>query len=270
MRERNAAAADDTYGFGLLFEQATALDPSTLVTQLATSTPTELVSTSGSVIHLAHPDFIDANHEAGSTNIELSATPVEAADYNTALEQTWDWPAAEQLLAQCRYSLRVCGLPTPGLSYDLRYRLISTVAVAIVQLTNPTACHWEPADCLVEPKRLARKLQWPFNVRKVDFDRGRESLMDTLGLGALGLTDAQCYFRGLDPADMARWMYGLGRGLFTDGGVIAEGHSVAGLDSDQRWTCSYRSAMLPPERPVIDVKPPARYAGRHNIVAIVP
>ena len=258
-----------TYGFGLLYEHPPAIDPGTLVSRLATSTSTELVSASDSVIHLSHPDLTVTNSEARSTKIERWAKPVVGADYAAALEQTWDWPEAEQALARCKYKLGVCDLTGPSLFYGIRYRLISTVVLAVIELTNPTVCHWEPAGCLVEPNHLARNLTWPFNVRAVNLGRG-ESLMDTLGLAALGLIDAQCYYRGLDRAQMARWMYGVGLKLFTDGGGIAKEDSIPGLDPDERWTCGRQSAMLPPARPVIDVKPPARHAGRHNIVAIVP
>ena len=259
-----------TYGFGLLYDQPPALDPKTLVARLAPATPTELLSASDSVIHLSHPDLRVASSQASSTSIERSAKPVVAGDYAAALEQTWDWPEAEPALARCGYRIRVCDLTGAGLLYDVRYRLISTVVLAVVELTDPTVCHWEPAGCLVEPKRLARNLAWPFNVRAVALDPGRESLMDTLGLAALGLIDAQCYYRGLDRGQMARWMYGVGRKLFTDGGVITEEDSIPGLRPNERWTWRRQSAMLPPTRPVIDVKPPASHSGRHNIVAIVP
>lgn len=59
--------------------------------------------------------------------------------------------------------------------------------------------HWEPADCIMAPESMARRLSFYCNVRLFEITKPKGNrLMDTVGLAALGLVDAQCLFRELD------------------------------------------------------------------------
>jgi len=150
----------------------------------------------------------------------------------------------------------VADLTGAGLPYQDRYELISTVVPAFAELTEPTAIHWEPAGCILQPARLKRRLSFFCNVRvhEITNRRGFE-LMDTLGLAALGLADVQCLYRKRVSSEMARWMYSFGRQIFEKGDFINEGDAIPGPDPAQRWVCRHALAMIPPVRSVIDIEP---------------
>jgi hypothetical protein len=84
--------------------------------------------------------------------------------------------------------------------------------------------------------------------------------MDTLGLTALGLTDLQIHYRGLEPAAVADLLDSLTRYLCEQGDIIADGHTVQGLAPDQRWRCQHEMSLLEPKRIVIDVNPGPGFA----------
>jgi hypothetical protein len=197
------------------------------------------------------------------TNIVRWFKPLDASDFEDALAQTWDWPEAEAIVAPCRYKLLVSDLNGAALPYKERFQLISTVVFAMTELTNPSAIHWEPAGCLVEPRTLRAHLAWACNVRAHDIlNRKGDKSMDTIGLAALGLRDVQCLYRGLDPSEIARWRYLLGRQIFANGDFIADGESIAGPDPAQKMGVSLRSGADSPRKSVVDVMPSARHAGR--------
>ncbi len=255
-----------SYGFGLLYEQPPKLLTHELVDRLRAETPVDVVSQSESVIQLAHPGHLVHTADAdipSLTNIVRWSKPVEPASFASALEQTWDWPQAESALDRCRYQLLVADLTGMALPYKERYGLISTVAAAVTELTHPTAIHWEPAGCLVEPRTLRSHLTWACNVRAhFIVNHKGDKLMDTMGLAAIGLRDVQCLYRGLDPSEIAKWMYLLGRQIFAKGDFIADGESIPGVDPAQQWASHHDTALIPPSRPVLDVRPPGRHAGR--------
>ena len=109
---------------------------------------------------------------------------------------------------------------------------------------------------MIDPRMIQEKLAFACNVRQFKGDeKGSETLMDTLGLAALGLVDVQCYFRDLDPDRVAPWLFGVAGYLFMQGDVIKDGHTIQGLNAGDRWRCTYREPLVGPERVVIDIEP---------------
>jgi hypothetical protein len=256
----------ETYGFGLLFEEPPTLDSGALMNRLRQDGTVDLVSASDEVIQVAYPDHpvsIGDRKIPSLVNIIRWANTVKPSDFKTALEQTFDWPDAEEAVARCRHKLLVADLIGAGLPYRERYELISTVVTVVAELTEPTAIHWEPAECIVQPARLKRRLSFYCNVRAHEItNRKGFELMDTFGLAALGLVDAQCLYRNLVSSEVARWMYSLARQIFEKGDFIKDGEAIAGPDPAQRWVCRHALAMIPPDRSVIDIEPPAKFAGK--------
>jgi Domain of unknown function (DUF4261) len=87
-------------------------------------------------------------------------------------------------------------------------------------------------------------------------------LMDTMGLTALGLVDAQCLFRELDASKVAWWLYQFARQIYAKGDFVKYGEALPGIDAAERWVCRHQLAMAPPSRAVIDVTPSAPHAGK--------
>ena len=159
----------------------------------------DLVSASDEVIQVAYPDHpvsIAKGMIPSLVNIVRWANPVKPSDFKTALEQTYDWAEAEETMSRCRHKVRVADLTGAGLPYQERYELIAAVLRAVVEVSRPRAIHWEPADCIVAPESLARRLSFYCNVRLFEITKPKGNrLMDTMGLVALGLVDVQCLFR---------------------------------------------------------------------------
>src|SRR5205085_1615845 len=148
----------DSYGFGLLFEQPPRLDPAALMDRLRQDAMVDLVSASDDVIQVAYPDHpisIAKGKVPSLVNIVRWAKPIKPSDFKKALEQTYDWPEAEETTRRCRHKLFVADLTGAGLPYQERYELITTVLRAIVEVSRPAAIHWEAADCIVAPESLA-------------------------------------------------------------------------------------------------------------------
>jgi hypothetical protein len=98
-----------------------------------------------------------------------------------------------------------------------------------------------------------------FNVSNPDAESG-DIVMDTLGLGALGLPDLQCHYRALSPEEVARCLYNTAWYIFSNGDVIENGHTVEGITPGTRWRCQHEDALVGPDRVVLDLNPGMPYA----------
>ncbi len=259
------------YDMELLYEHAPILDADAIVETLRREMPVELISASDSIIALAHPDQVTRFEEGdlpSVTNIVRSEPSIDRDSYLPSLEQTWDWPEAEQALAACKHVVLVTDFTGTGLHYRDRLRRIAAVVASVGEVTHARVCHWRPAGCLLDPLTVRQKLAFACNVRQFNTDdKGTETLMDTLGLAALGLVDAQCYFRTLDPDRVAPWLFGVAGYLFTHGDVVKDGETIRGLDPDDRWQCRHKKALVGPERLVLDIEPGSHSASKpsaHN------
>jgi hypothetical protein len=205
------------------------------------------------VIQLAHPGHLVSIGDRtipSLINIVRWAKPLDPSDFEPALEQTFDWPEAEETIARCRHKVLVADLIGAGLPYRERYELISTIVPALAELTEPIAIHWEPAGCILQPARLKRRLSFYCNVRVHEItNRKGFELMDTLGL-----VDAQCLYRKRLSSEMARWMYSFGRQIFEKGDFINDGDAIPGPDPAEHWECRHALTMIPPFRSVIDIE----------------
>jgi hypothetical protein len=83
----------------------------------------------------------------------------------------------------------------------------------------------------------------------------RSTSWTTLGLGALGLVDLQCHFRGLDPDEVGQVLLRTGCYLYEHGLVVRRGDSVQGPGPQDRWIARQGVALSPPEREVLELDP---------------
>lgn len=256
----------DSYGFGLLFERRPILDADAILSRLQGIGRVDVFSKSDEVIGLAHPDHLVAMADGtipSVTNIVRWSKPITPGDFESALEQTYNWEQADEAVARGQYKLLVSDLFGSALPYKERYELVTGVLRAVVQATDPVAIHWEAADSIVEPKSLDRRLSFCCNVRLYEItNRKGNVLMDTKGLTELGLVDVQCLFRELDASEVAKWLFSLGRQIFDKGDFIKDGETLPGIDPAERWKCRHELAMAAPARPVIDITPSAPHAGK--------
>ena len=106
--------------------------------------------------------------------------------------------------------------------------------------------------------------RYPSHLQRV-LQPANDMLMDTLGLSALGLPDVQCHFRDLDPSQVAQVLYNTAVYIYDNGAVIDSGHTVAGIQPEEKWHCQFEESLLKPHREVLDVNPgPEHAAGQRS------
>ena len=190
------------------------------------------------------------------------------------LQQSWYFPGAEPAIAGSTAAVLVTDLMSSSLEYRPRLDLFERTLRAVLEYVPCEAIHWQPASRIVDPGAwrdafdggdpAERFFAGGVNVRffhvQVDDPATPESVMDTLGLGALGLPDLQCHFRGLDSGQMAAFLHRTAWYVLESGDVIEDGYTVAGIDAEARWLCRHEDSLVDPARVVLDINPGDPYA----------
>jgi Domain of unknown function (DUF4261) len=265
-----APGFSDSYWIELLFNQPPSLDPDALIGKLGN--PYEIAvkmqnpgNGTVTVANREHPVPMEVDGTTKKvptlTNVVWSDARIDIKEYKAPLEQTWEWDGARRALSRCWYRMLVGDLTGSRLPYRDRFQILTDIAVACAELTNPLVCHWKEAGCLVEPSVLAEHLARVCNVRQFEVGIAGDHLMDTLGLAALGLPDIELYFRGLDPGMVAGFLYATARYMFDRGDVINDGDTVPSPDPQVHWKTAHDVASVRPARTVVKVIPDPRYAG---------
>jgi hypothetical protein len=187
-----------------------------------------------------------------------------------ALQQSWAWQEAREAIGRSGHSLLLTDLMASGLTPKARLSVFHNALESVLALAPCAAIWWKAARHVVDPAVYAeaRKssgfhpLRFAVNVRLFNVSHRTlgELIMDTLGLGTLGLPDLQCHFRELDPNDIARVLYNSAYYLFDNGDIIQDGHTIQGLRSDDKWRCRHEAALAKPDRVVVDINPGSPYA----------
>ena len=223
-----------------------------------------------SFVHEDHPVQFKDRVLPAQTFMAVTDARLDPATYEASLQQSWSFPGARDAIAKCTSTFLVTDLMSAGLEYRERLRLFLAVLAGTLDVVRCEAVHWPRSQQLTDPQTMGRALagsfsdaffSGPLNVRLFNADgRDGEMVMDTLGLGALGLFDFQCHFRGLPPDEVARVLYNTGLYEFENGDVLADGNTVPGVDRDSKWRCQREDALIQPERAVIDLDPGPPYA----------
>lgn len=217
-------------------------------------------------------DYEDRSGVPAQAFLATSKDSPDLSTYETALQQSWDFPDIKDVLSRGRHTLSTFEFLARSLAFEDRLRLFRTLTSALVELTNPIALYSGAADAFFEPRHWLEVQHEDhtyygfFNVRLFRISNSDDdSLMDTRGLGTFGVPDLQCHFRGLDPGEIARLLYNTGTYVMHEGDVIDDGHTVPGIQEGSRWRCQHEQAMVGPERKVLGICPEAPYAaGNRN------
>ena len=207
---------------------------------------------------------------AAQTLMTVSPTGPSAENSEAALQQTWDWPKARSVFARCRSTMLVTDFMTGTLEYRARLGLFQNVISAVLERVPCLAIHWLPSQRFISPDAYVQskeaqsfdRLFPAVNVRLFTISNGaeNETLMDTLGLAALGLPDLQCHFKGLDVSEVARVLYNSACYLFDNGDVIGDQQTIQGIRPEDHWRCQHEDALTEPARIVLDLDPGKPYA----------
>jgi hypothetical protein len=203
----------------------------------------------------------------------IAEVPAPTAEsLGPVLQQTWDWDGARDAVARAKHALLVSDFMAAGLAPADRLRLVPALVAAVLEQTSAvaaTAIHWKPGQRLIDPTDFgARYAEDPIrtlvNVRMFNIaDRlPGETVMDTLGLAAVGLPDFQIHFVGLDPGRVAGFLYAMSRYVHQRGPVIEDGHTVPGPKPGEKWQVRMERALVDPGRVVLDVEPNEPHSAR--------
>lgn len=182
--------------------------------------------------------------------------------YASALQQTWDWPEAGDVLARCPHQMLLTDFVAGGLPRAERIGVIDAAVRAALETMPVRALAVLPSDRIVDPagylestrSEAIRRLF--VNVRFFNVANGAtsEGVMDSLGLQIFGLPDVQCHFVGGEAPAFAGFLMGLAQYVLEKGDVIKSGDTVPGKDGD-RWPCRHEESLVQPKRVVVDVRP---------------
>lgn len=267
----------ESYRIDLLFESEPDLTNLGEIASTALLERAQLQPTQGSAVRL-----VERLDNAPPPLPEWHLGPLGAAqpgEIAPSLEQSWWWPEAREAAARARFALPVFDRHNQTTDFKRRLAHCQRLAHALIDALSPLAVEWIPSQQLLEPGQLARALEEDgfgaplpggLNVRffRLEYDEPAgdpEFLMDTVGLAALGLADLQCHFRGLDPEEVSRTLYETGCYMYDAGYVMADGDTVQGPRTDDRWRCTHAPALAEPERGVVDLDPGFPFAAGHGV-----
>lgn len=266
----------EAYGVQLLFREPPELPRGRVMAALARHCPDVVPldpspdATLLSFLFPDHPVALDDATMPAQIIIAPTAGVLGSPALEAALEQSWRFPAAREVVATCTSSVVVTDLMSTALPRHERLELFQAALAGVVEVTEPAAILWLPTDQVVDPRSFLaawaeggppRFFCGALNVRMFNIEgTGGDRVMDTLGLAALGLPDIQCHFRDLSPSAVANVLYDVAHYVWEQGAVIEPGDTVYGIAPEERWRCRLEVALIEPSRPVIDVDPGPPFA----------
>jgi hypothetical protein len=185
-----------------------------------------------------------------------------ARSWATAIQQTWDFDDAADVVQRHTHTMVVGDLMAGPLPIRDRITLMTTVVAAACELLRPTGIYWLPSDLIVAPSAF---LEWLahdglsdvgplINVRF--FDSGTDGMvMDTLGMAGLQLPDVQIHYTTLEPPWAAQKVRSVAAYLWEKGDVIEDGQTIPGLLDGELWPCRHEDSLVGPDRVVLDIDP---------------
>jgi hypothetical protein len=196
--------------------------------------------------------------------VRVNAGSPDLAAIEPALQQSWDFPQARSEVSQCRAAVFTADFMSGRLERKSRLDLFQRAVRGVLDLVDCRAIHWRASGRVVEPARYrvafdgggpAQLFQAAaVNVRMFSAGDG-DLIMDTLGLGALGLPDLEVRYRRLEPGSVAQHLFNTAWYLFNAGDVIADGHTISGATPGSQWRCKRSSALVAPQRTVLSLDP---------------
>jgi Domain of unknown function (DUF4261) len=202
----------------------------------------------------------------GTAPVQIAMTvtsgPLPAGESQSSLKQTWDWAEAKDALARHQAHVVVSDLLGHGLPYKSRLGFFQNVLGGILELLQPVAIRWRPSQKIVSPAALLKALdpgetrdpiKGAVNVRRTLVKSAGGVVMDTLGLGALGLPDFEVSLGERMPPLFDAMLRSLARYEYDLGDVIAEGRTVKG--GGESFRCERGSSSVEPGRDVFVLKP---------------
>lgn len=193
-----------------------------------------------------------------------SPTPPDDLDTLQSLSQTWQWDEAEELVPAAPFRVTLRSINSLELPVNDRIVLVQKTLYALVGILRPAALIFPQSQCCIDPASYLENdpdgedyfsIYGLVNARVFTSEEDEQSVfMDTIGMHVLGLSDAQCLAGGeeTDFAELAYWLYNLAEYMRETPGEFEDGDTIIGLN-DEEWELSHTSALIEPERCVLNV-----------------
>jgi len=234
----------------------------------------KVVSSSEDTILIEHPggEYTDVEGRKIPPLTSILQYAVEdLGRFETAIRQTWDWPQARDLVGKAAFQITVTEMISRTIERSTRVINFLNVLWQVIEIAKPLAIHCHHAERIVDPARLrhasgstnpTERMIAILNVRlfRVDGGEAGETIMDTRGLAALWLPDLQVHSKNLPANSLAALLVNSAMYIYEHGDCIEDGHTIQGLNAEDRWKCRHEVAIVAPKRPVIDICPNAPFA----------
>jgi hypothetical protein len=193
--------------------------------------------------------------------MKVASSALPADQTQAELKQTWDWAEAKDKLARHQSHVVVSDLLAAALPYKSRLGFFQNVLGGLLELMMPVALRWRPSGKIVNPAALMKALEpgegrdplkGAVNVRRTLVKSAGGVVMDTLGLGALGLPDFEIALGERMPALFDAMLRSIARYEYDLGDVIADGRSFKG--GGESFTCQRGKSSADPARDVFVLK----------------
>lgn len=256
-----------TYGVEVLLENKPKINSSLLLSKLSDRCGNvQLITDKDNLILFAFSDFIveySDGQAPAQLAIILSDKTIDMDKYEQSYYQSWSWDNAKNSVSKAKFSILITDMMASGLNYKTRLSLFQKSLYCILEIISCLAIHWHLTQQFINPASfLLNKpdsknydlLSGALNVRLLNIEGTEKAIiMDTLGLGALGLPDLQCHFTSLDVNAIANILYTYGDYVFQNGDVINDGETIQGISVEDKWKCQHEISLLEPKRVVIDI-----------------
>ncbi|GKU25211.1 DUF4261 domain-containing protein [Clostridium folliculivorans] len=228
----------------------------------------ELVANEDKLILFTFKDHVVQYSDGqGPAQIAVMITDkkIDMENLEMSFYQSWGWKDARSAVQKTAYTILVTDMMASGLDYTIRLELFQKTLYSLLEVVPCLAINWHLTQQIIDPENYKENapenedynlMFGALNVRLFNIEgTENETLMDTIGLGALGLPDLQCHFKNIDVNKIANILYTYGDYIFKNGDVINDGETIEGLTVNDKWRCQHEISLLEPKRVVIDINP---------------
>lgn len=232
----------------------------------------EVISRDDNLTSFSLPDynsFIDGEFKpvslaisgVGEFNADLSVSDFERS-------QIWNIKNVDEVLAKYKYSIKLYDIDAHGQIPKERAQMLVLWLEIALALFPACSAIWVKSSGklqLVEAIKNFKGIginEFIFsmvNVRFFNIPNTNEFIVDSVGLSAIGLSDVQFHFKGVNPNKIANLAYKLAWYMLNDENQIKNDDTIDGLNdkgeltADVQWTCRYEDSLVEPLRPVLDI-----------------
>jgi hypothetical protein len=192
----------------------------------------------------------------------VESKPIPVDQIMGELKQTWDWAEAKEVVGRHHTHVVVSDLLAHGLPYKSRLGFFQNVLCGVLELLAPLAIRWRPSQKIVNPAALLKALdpgptrdpiKGAVNVRRTLVKSAGGVVMDTLGLGALGLPDFEVSLGERMPPLFDAMLRSVARYEYDLGDVIANDRVFKG--GGESFRVERAQSSVDPSREVFVLKP---------------